>query len=42
MIGVIVAELQEMEAIKLLMKNISLETKFNLNLYIGTIQNTEV
>ena len=42
MIGLIVAEPQEMEAIKLLMKNISLETKFNLNLYIGTIQNTQV
>lgn len=31
-----------MEAIKLLMKNISLETKYNLDLYTGTIQNTQV
>lgn len=41
MIGIIVAEVEEMEAIKEIMENISSTDIYNLKIFIGTINNKE-
>lgn len=42
MIGIIVAEVQEMEAVKEIMGNVNSTSIYNLKIYTGTIRNKEI